>query len=95
MRMLYDHVLIKPLEKKTVVLIPDKQASVPHKGEVVSVGPGDAYGYPEPIQTTVKFMDKIYFSRDRAKEVTLGGKTFYVVKERDCLGVITDEEAKD
>lgn len=95
MKMLFDNVLIKELDKKTKVLMPDKQARIPNKGVVVSVGPGDLYGYPEKVPTTVKPGDKVMFVRDRALEVTLAGATLYIVKERDVTGVISDEEAKD
>ena len=83
--MLYDNILIKDLEKKTKVVIADKHASIPYIGEVVAVGPGDAYGYPKEIPTTVKVGDKIRFVRDRAYEVEIEGKTLYVVRERDVL----------
>ena len=83
--MLYDNILIKDLEKKTKVVIADKHASIPYVGEVVAVGPGDSYGYPKEIATTVKAGDKVRFLRDRAYEIDIEGKTFYVVKERDCL----------
>ena len=46
MKMLYDNVLIKPLEEKSSVLTPGKLKEYPEKGQVISAGPGDAYGYP-------------------------------------------------
>jgi len=95
MKMSWDHVLIKELESKTKMIMPDVQARVPNKGEVVAVGPGDYYGYYQFVPTKVKAGEKVYFIRDRAIEVELKGEKYYVIKEREVLGVITDEEAKD
>ena len=96
MIMLYDNVLIKDLEKKTRVVIADKHASIPYIGEVVAVGPGDAYGYPSSYPgkdmraMTVQPGDKVRFLRDRASELEIDGKTFYVVRERDVIGYERD-----
>ena len=99
MRMLWDNVLVKDLEKKSKVLIADRQGSIPNKGVVVSVGPGDMYGYPELVTTKDECChlnkgDVVYFSRDRAMDIELGKERLYIVRARDILGVMTDEEAR-
>ena len=88
MRMIYDYVLLKELKKEGKVLLPERSKEYPDMGEVVSVGPGDSYGYPEPRYTTVKPEDKVYFLRDRAFKVTLNKETFYIVKEREVFMVL-------
>jgi co-chaperonin GroES (HSP10) len=92
MNMLFDNVLIKEIEKKSKVIMPDKQARIPNKGVVVAVGPKGIYGYPFDVKTSVKKGNYIAFVKDRALEIELKGKTFYVVQERDILGVLDDAE---
>ena len=97
MRMLYDHVLIREVKEKWTVLIPEKAKKYPEVGEVVAAGPGDAYGYPASYPGPMKPMtvakgDKIYYSKDRAAKITLKSETLYVIKERDCYGIIEEGE---
>ncbi len=92
MKMLWDNVLIKKIERNVKILLPDKQARIPDKGEVVAVGKGGYYGYNDFVPTTVKVGDKVMFVRDRALEVEVCGETRYVVQERDILAVLDDKE---
>jgi co-chaperonin GroES (HSP10) len=92
MRMLYDCVLLRELKEKSAVIRPEKTKIYPDQAEVMSVGPGDAYGYPATFNTTVKKGDKVYFIRDRAMKVELKTGKFYIVKERDILGIMEKGE---
>jgi len=92
MIMLYDNVLIKPLKGKVDMVIPDSQARIPNRGEVVAVGPGDFYGYPNFVPTGVKVGHKVCFSKDRAMEIELKGEKHYIVKERDVFGSLQNDE---
>ena len=92
MRMLWDNVLVKPLEKKNKIIIADKQGSIPDRAEVIAVGPGDWYGYKEFVPTKVKAKDKVFFFKDRAHEVEIKDVKYYVVRERDVLGVLDEKE---
>ena len=85
LKLLYDNVLIKDLEKKGKVIISDRQSAIPYVGEVIAVGPGDAYGYPKEMPTTVKVGDKVRFLRDRAYSVEVDSKMYYIVRERDIF----------
>jgi chaperonin GroES len=93
MKMLSENVLVKEIERKSKIHIPDKQARIPNKGVVVAVGPGGYYGYNAMVKTTVKKGDKVAFSRDKAMEIELKGVNYYGLQERDVLGILTDEEA--
>lgn len=86
--------LVKKFERKTKLVLPDKQARRPDRGVVVAVGPGTANGYPEFQATTIKPKDKILFVRDRALEVELLGESYYILQERDALGVLDEEETR-
>ena len=97
-KMMWDNVLIKKLERKGNVIIADKQAGRPDRGEVVLVGPCGYYGYQSEVgvSTSVRKGDKVLFVKDRAMEVELTkGDTYYIVQERDVLGVLEEKEAKD
>jgi len=98
MRMLYDHILVKEVKKESSVLdVKDKQR-YPEVGEVVDVGPGDAYGYPSSYPSndmkamTCRPGDVIYFSKDRAARVELKKGVFYIIKERDVYGILEKDE---
>lgn len=92
MKMLYDSVLLKELHEKSSVIRPEKTKIYPDKAEVMAVGEGDAYGYPFLMPTKVKKGDKVYFVRDRAYKVELKTGKYYIVKERDILGILEKEE---
>ena len=100
MRMLYDHVLLKEIKSKSVVEVAEKGKSYPETGEVLAVGPGDAYGYPASYPgpnmkpMTCRKGDRVYFSRDRAIRIELATGIHYVVKERDILGILEKDEVK-
>ena len=91
MKMLFDNILIKPVVKGKVI-IKDRQGSVPAKGEVISVGPGEAYGYPDFMKTTVQVGDKVQVIRDRCLEIEINGETYYVCREREILGILEKGE---
>ncbi len=80
------------MEEKGKVLLPEKAKMYPDKGEVIAVGPGDAYGYPEFIPCMVKAGDKVYFSRDRAYKLDTKAGKRYCIKERDVLAIIEGED---
>lgn len=87
MVMLFDNVLIKPFAKSKVQ-IAGEMNRIPDKGEVIAVGPGDAYGYPTFMSTSVKVGDKVRVLRDRCLEVEINGVRHYVVREREILGIL-------
>jgi len=91
-KMIMDHVLVKEVEEEGKVILPEKAKLYPDKGEVMAVGPGDAYGYPEFMSTTVKVGDIIYYSKDRAYRVKMKAGDRYVIKERDCLMILEGDE---
>ena len=74
------------------MLVADKAKGYPEKGEVIAVGPGDYYGYPALVPTTVKIGDIVIFSKDRAMKVDLKGGKYYILRERDCYGILEKGE---
>lgn len=94
MRMLFDNVLLKEVKSKSPVIMTDRTKGYPETGEVMSVGKGDWYGYNEFVATSVKKGDMVYFVKDRAMRVELKAGIFYVVRERDILGVLEKNELK-
>ena len=95
MRLLYDSVLIREVRSKGQVIVPDKAQMRPEIGEVIGVGPGDGYGYAVPkFPMTVKAGDKVWFIRDRAQKIELAKGIFYVIRERDVLGILEEGEMK-
>ena len=94
MKMLYDHILLKEVEKESKVLLPEKAQKYPEVAEVISVGPGDSYGYPALQPMSVKTGQMVYFIKDRAIKIDLKVGKRYVVKERDILGVLEKGEVK-
>lgn len=90
--MLFDNILIKPLKAKHDLIIPDGQARIPNKGEVIKVGPGAWYGYPEFVATSLKVGDVVLFSKDRALRVELKDEEYFVAQEKDVLSVLDKDE---
>ena len=91
-KVLYDTVLIK--EDKTSegkVLIADSPRDVHPvtKGDVIVVGPGQAYGLPEFQPTTVKPGDKVIFLKDQAPKVKIEKEEYYACRERDILIILS------
>lgn len=93
MIMLLDYVLLQEVSEKGAVIRPDKTKAYPDVGKVIAVGKGDSYGYPiHPFPITVKKGDRVYFIRDRAQKIELKTGKFYIVKEREILGVLEEGE---
>jgi len=96
--------MIKPFDARVVVkkptrqertesgiIIPDSidEQKQTEQGEVVAVGPGSRNPTTgEPMDVPLKVGDKIIYTKFSAVEVKNDGEDFYLVNERDILGVI-------
>jgi chaperonin GroES len=84
---LADRVLIEPdaAEEKTAagIIIPDTAKEKPQKGTVVAVGAGKK---DEPM--TVKTGDTVLYGKYAGTELTLGGKSYLIMRESDIVAIV-------
>ena len=76
------------------IIIPDTmdEQKQTEQGLVVAVGPGSRnMNSGEPMEVPVKVGDKIIYTKFSAVEVRDNGEDFFLVNERDILGVLEDE----
>ena len=91
---LYDRVVVRRLDAETTtaggIIIPDKAAEKPTRGEVIAVGDGAVtdQGVRRPL--SVKVGDRVLFAQYAGTEVEQAGEKLLVMKESDILAVIGD-----
>jgi len=82
-----DRVLVEPAlaEEKTAsgIIIPDTAKEKPHKGKVVSAGPGKK---DEPM--TVKVGDHVLYSKYSGTEITIEGTDYLIMRESDIYAIV-------
>lgn len=93
-----DRVVVRPLTDEEAgtksaagIIIPDTvDKEKPERGVVVAVGKGkwDEDG-EKRIPMEVKEGDRIVFSKYGYDEVKIGGEDYYIVSEKDILGIIS------
>ena len=83
--LLWDNILVESIKKCGVVLTPKDTKKEVGIGMVIAVGPGQAYGLPAFQPITVKVGEKIHYVMESSVKVTIEGKEYRVVRERDCL----------
>lgn len=87
-----DRVVLKraEAEEKTAggILLPDAAKNKPQRGEVVSVGDGHVNDKGERIPLSVKEGDRVIFSSYAGDEITVGDKTFLLMRESDILATL-------
>jgi co-chaperonin GroES (HSP10) len=93
MRMLFDNVLIKERKEETAGIVVAGENKKSHsRGEVISAGPGQGYGLPEFEECTVEEGNVVVFLKDAAYKVDINKTEYFIVRERDILGILADDE---
>ncbi len=70
------------------IIVSETTAPLYDKGEVVAAGPGRKLDNGTRLSLDVKVGDKVFFTRYASTEVPLDGEKFYLVTEKDILGLI-------
>ena len=86
-----DRVVLKraEAEEKTAggILLPDSAQGKPQRGEVVSVGDGHVNDKGERVPLTVKEGDRVIFSSYAGDEISIGDKTYLLMRESANIAV--------
>jgi chaperonin GroES len=95
LRTLGDRILVEREDAVAVskggILIPDGAREKPQQGKVLVVGNGLKNDSGDRVPLDVNVDDVILFSKTSGMEVKLGDKTFVVLKEKEVLGVVTND----
>ena len=87
-----DRVVLKraEAEEKTAggILLPDAAKNKPQRGEVVSVGDGHVNDKGERVPLSVKVGDRVIFCSFAGDVITVGDKTFLLMRESDILATL-------
>ena len=86
-----DHVVVEPLEEKTVsgIVIPETASKErPQKGKVVAVGPGKMTDAGKRVPMDVKAGDTVLFTKYGPTEVKLEDKEILILSQSDILAVL-------
>ena len=90
---LFDRVVLeltKPENKtETGFVLPDNAQNRPDKAKVVAVGDGTNFDGNQ-MKMKVKIGDIVLFNKYNADEFKLDGKSYYILREIDILGVVDD-----
>ena len=82
--------VIEEAEQKTAsgLFVPDSAKEKSQRGKVVAVGAGKTLDSGTKVAVEVKVGDTVYFAKYGGTEVTLEGKDYTILSERDILAVI-------
>ncbi len=88
-----DRVLVEILEEteqKTAggLYVPDSAKEKSQRGKVVAVGSGKTLDNGTKVPVEVKEGDTVYFAKYGGTEVTLDGKNYSILTERDILAIV-------
>ncbi len=96
---LYDRVVVRRLEAETTtesgIIIPDKAAEKPTRGEIVAVGDGAITDSGELRPLAVKPRDQVLFTQYGGTEVKVDGEELLVMKESDILAIVESTEIQE
>jgi chaperonin GroES len=88
---LYDRVVIKADEPtKTTrggIILTDTTITPFQEGEVVAIGTG-VYESGKLVTPTVKIGDRVMFTRNPSREITIEGDKYLLLQEKEVLGII-------
>ena len=88
---LHDHIIIKPIEEKTLsgIVLPETvDREKPEKGEVLAIGPGKLLENGQRAPMSVNVGDKIIFKKYSPDEIKVDGEDYFVISEGDVIGII-------
>lgn len=96
---LYDRVVVRRLEAETTtesgIIIPDKAAEKPTRGEIVAVGDGAITDSGELRPLAVKPGDQVLFSQYGGTDVKVDGEELLVMKESDILAIVESTQIQE
>ena len=82
--------IVEEAEQKTAggLFVPDTAKEKSQRGKVVAVGNGRVLDNGQRVADEVNVGDVVYFAKYGGNEVTLEGKNYSILAERDILGVL-------
>ena len=82
--------IIEEAEQKTAggLYVPDSAKEKSQRGKVVAVGSGKMTDDGKRIPMDVKEGDTVYFAKYGGTEVSLEGKNYSLLTERDILAIV-------
>ena len=82
--------IIEEAEQKTAggLYVPDSAKEKSQRGKVIAVGNGKVLDNGTRIALDVKDGDTVYFAKYGGTEVSLEGKNYSILAERDILAIV-------
>ena len=82
--------IIEETEQKTAggLYVPDSAKEKSQRGKVIAVGAGKMTDDGKRITMDVNVGDTVYFAKYGGTEVTLEGKNYSILSERDILAIV-------
>jgi len=82
--------IIEETEQKTAggLFVPDSAKEKSQRGRVVAAGTGKLLDNGTRVALEVKEGDTVYFAKYGGTEVTLEGKNYSILSERDILAIV-------
>ncbi|GAA5503379.1 10 kDa chaperonin [Deinococcus xinjiangensis] len=82
--------IIEEAEQKTAggLYVPDTAKEKSQRGKVVAVGTGKVLDNGNRAPMDVKAGDTVYFAKYGGTEVSLEGKNYSILSERDILAIV-------
>lgn len=82
--------IIEEAEQKTAggLYVPDTAKEKSQRGKVIAVGSGKTLDNGQKAAPEVKEGDTVYFAKYGGTEVTLDGKNYSILSERDILAIV-------
>lgn len=99
LRPLYDRVVVRPLEAETTtaggIIIPDKSAEKPTRGEVLATGDGAVMKNGELRKLAVRVGDTVLYGEYAGTKVNVDGEELIILRESDILATIDQTVSKE
>lgn len=82
--------IVEETEQKTAggLYVPDTAKEKSQRGKVIAVGSGKMLDSGERVALEVSEGDTVYFAKYGGTEVTLDGKNYSILSERDILAIV-------
>ncbi|WP_291426879.1 co-chaperone GroES [Deinococcus sp.] len=82
--------IVEEAEQKTAggLYVPDSAKEKSQRGKVVAVGAGKVTDEGKRIPMDIKEGDTVYFAKYGGTEVSLEGKNYSLLSERDILAIV-------
>ncbi|PNY81486.1 co-chaperone GroES [Deinococcus koreensis] len=82
--------IIEEAEQKTAggLYVPDSAKEKSQRGKVIAVGSGKTLDSGSKVALEVSVGDTVYFAKYGGTEVTLEGKNYSILAERDILAIV-------